>query len=1063
MRVHRLQIQAFGPFPGHEVVDVDALADGGLFLLHGPTGAGKTSVLDAICFALYGRVPGSRADSSRLRSDHADPGVAPTVVCEFSVGPRRFEVTRSPAWERPKRRGGGSTTEQARVLVRELSGGEWVPLSTRIDEAAHLLEDVLGMGADQFTKLVLLPQGEFAAFLRADAQVRRALLEKLFGTDRFTAVQDWLREQRAALRGQVVEAGHDGAVLLARAGQACAAAFGPGGGPGRDVDRGDEQSTAPEPGDLADRVGRLSAAAGQVLDDAVARRAAAESALAHARAAQVRGTETADRLREWLDRAADQRLLDARAAEHAGNRSRLADAERTRALAPLVPALQAARARHLRALADLDRAEAAYPDGARAVDDEIRRLADAHRGAVAELAPIEAELAAMPQLEQQAGALAAATVAAAEDLARATAAAQAADDEVARHTALAGEADIRAQGVDAAAAAVAAARDVARAVLDRDRASAEVAAAQRRLGQEETARNATWQAWLELRERRLAGIAAELAGTLISGDACRVCGSTEHPEPARPGPAPVSEADEQEAHARYTTAQELRDATLTALSTARSELAATQALAGEATPPSAALVLAAADERLQGAREAAATVSAARAALAGDQARADRRQRALATAQEQITAVQQSLTRAVERLEGLRRRADAARGEDPDLVTRRRRLGALATTAEAMLEARRSAAAAATTLAELEQTAREVAREAGFESLQAAAAATLDDDNRLALQAAVAAYDGHYAETSGRRAALAGPTVLAVLGSADGIDPQNLPAVDAALEAVSATVLDPGRRAGLAHDLEQAEVHDAEAADRVSICRNAVLQLTDLVERAREHEQRTAPLLARFRTLDELTRCVEGTGGDNARRMTLSAYVLAARLEQVAAAATVRLAQMSSGRYRLEHTDAVDRGRGRSGLALEVVDSWTGSRRDTASLSGGESFYTSLALALGLADVVSAEAGGVSIETLFVDEGFGTLDDDTLEEVMDVLDGLRSGGRSIGIVSHVADLRNRIPAQLEVLKTEDGSTVRLVQTGRPARAPRRDRCRHLRDQSAKASGGGQEQIRCRSP
>jgi DNA repair protein SbcC/Rad50 len=184
-----------------------------------------------------------------------------------------------------------------------------------------------------------------------------------------------------------------------------------------------------------------------------------------------------------------------------------------------------------------------------------------------------------------------------------------------------------------------------------------------------------------------------------------------------------------------------------------------------------------------------------------------------------------------------------------------------------------------------------------------------------------------------------------------------------------------------------------------------------------------APLREQYRTLDELTRCVDGTGGDNTRRTTLSAYVLAARLEQVAAAATVRLDQMSSGRYRLEHTDALERGRGRSGLSLDVVDSWTGARRDTSSLSGGESFYTSLALALGLADVVSAEAGGMAIETLFVDEGFGSLDEDTLEEVMDVLDSLRTGGRSIGIVSHVADLRSRIPTQLEVVMTRQGSTL----------------------------------------
>ena len=135
---------------------------------------------------------------------------------------------------------------------------------------------------------------------------------------------------------------------------------------------------------------------------------------------------------------------------------------------------------------------------------------------------------------------------------------------------------------------------------------------------------------------------------------------------------------------------------------------------------------------------------------------------------------------------------------------------------------------------------------------------------------------------------------------------------------------------------------------------------------------------------------------------------------------------MSDGRYGLEHSDDPARGRLRSGLALVVRDAWTGHTRETASLSGGEAFYTSLALALGLADVVAAEAGGTAIDTLFVDEGFGSLDDDTLDEVLDVLDGLRSGGRTVGLVSHVADLRRRIPTQVEVRRTPTGSTVHLV-------------------------------------
>jgi exonuclease SbcC len=166
-------------------------------------------------------------------------------------------------------------------------------------------------------------------------------------------------------------------------------------------------------------------------------------------------------------------------------------------------------------------------------------------------------------------------------------------------------------------------------------------------------------------------------------------------------------------------------------------------------------------------------------------------------------------------------------------------------------------------------------------------------------------------------------------------------------------------------------------------------------------------------------------GGDNRYKMPLSTYVLASRLEQVAEAATERLLAMTDGRFALVHSDALA-GNKKAGLGLGVIDGWTGNRRDTSTLSGGESFMASLAMALGLADVVQQEAGGIDIETLFVDEGFGSLDDQALEQVMDALDGLRSGGRVVGLVSHVAELKLRIPAQLQVHKDREGSRLEFV-------------------------------------
>ena len=184
------------------------------------------------------------------------------------------------------------------------------------------------------------------------------------------------------------------------------------------------------------------------------------------------------------------------------------------------------------------------------------------------------------------------------------------------------------------------------------------------------------------------------------------------------------------------------------------------------------------------------------------------------------------------------------------------------------------------------------------------------------------------------------------------------------------------------------------------------------------------PVRAEHTLTAGLAALVEGKSADNRLRMRLSAYVLSERLRQVVAAANERLGAMTDQRFTLEQTDERGAGEQRGGLSLRVRDEWSGKQRDPATLSGGETFIVSLALALGLADTVSHEAGGTQLDTLFIDEGFGALDAGTLDGVMDTLDSLRDGGRVVGLVSHVAELRNRVPAQLEVRKARRGSTVR---------------------------------------
>jgi len=201
MLLHTLEVTAFGPFAGTERVDFDELGSSGLFLLTGSTGAGKTSLLDAVCFALFGRVPGARDQAARLRSDHAASGVIPRVSLELTVGGRRLRVVRTPTWYAPRKRGTGEPIkQQPSATLAQWREDCWEPLSSRIPEVSDAVQMLLGMDVHQFTQVAMLPQGAFAAFLRAGADDRKKVLERLFGTQRFRGIERWLVEHRRACK-----------------------------------------------------------------------------------------------------------------------------------------------------------------------------------------------------------------------------------------------------------------------------------------------------------------------------------------------------------------------------------------------------------------------------------------------------------------------------------------------------------------------------------------------------------------------------------------------------------------------------------------------------------------------------------------------------------------------------------------------------------------------------------------------------------------------------------------------------------------------------------------------
>ncbi|MEU0199697.1 MULTISPECIES: SMC family ATPase [unclassified Streptomyces] len=998
MRLHRLTLTAFGPFGGTQSVDFDELSAAGLFLLHGPTGAGKTSVLDAVCYALYGSVPGARQSGGQgatLRSDHAAPATRTEVTLELTVAGRRLEITRQPPWERPKKRGTGTTLDKAQTWLRayDATAGTWKDLSRSHQEIGEEITQLLGMSREQFCQVVLLPQGDFARFLRADAEARGKLLGRLFDTRRFADVEKRLAERRRATEAQV----RDGdAELLADAHRMQQAAG----------DAMELPDLAPgEPG-LAEAV--LSAAAvarstaREQLTVAECGLAAAESAHAAAARALDDVRELARLQRRFTEARERAARLEEGAEAYREAQALMERARKAEAVAPALDLRESADAEHRRTAAAEARARALLPESF--ADAGAAGLATAARRAAEELGGLDsarrAERRLAELLDERAG-LDRQERADADLLHEAEAWLDGWEE---RRTALQTRVDA-AQQAASLAEQLAVQREPAQQRLKaarlRDQLAEDTNAA---VDQVSTAREQALRAkqhWLDLKEQRLTGIAAELAAHLTDGEPCAVCGATEHPAPARKVAGHVDREAEEQALAAYQRADEQRAESERRLGVVREALAAATAEAGDTPTDRLAAEAEELEQRYAHARGAAAELHAAQERLR--QAGHEHERRVAARQEAAVRAASRVGHR--ERLDreraALEEELDRARGALDSVAARAAQLQRQAALLTEAADAARAAEDAAQRLKDADARLADAAFRAGFDTPQAAAAALLDAAAHRELQRRLDAWQSEEA------------AVRAVLAEADtAAAARELPAdVDSARQAAD----DAARRLR-----DAASAHDA-AGRRCA-------ELDRLSARAAAAVRRLAPLREEHDRVARLAGLTAGTSADNERRMRLESYVLAARLEQVAAAATVRLRRMSSGRYTLVHSD--DRtGRGRSGLGLHVVDAWTGRERDTATLSGGETFFASLALALGLADVVTDEAGGVRLDTLFIDEGFGSLDDQTLDEVLDVLDSLRERDRSVGIVSHVPDLRRRIHAQLEVVKGRSGSVLRQRGTG----------------------------------
>ncbi|MGW1676542.1 AAA family ATPase [Saccharopolyspora sp. NPDC002376] len=981
MRLHSLEVTAFGPYREHQVVDFDQLGADGLFLLHGDTGAGKTTLLDAVAFALYGSVPGARGQVKRLRCDTAAADVATTVVLELTVQGQRLRLERSPEYERPKKRGDGFTTQPAKASLTWVDGAptEYPPEGlTRIDEVARTVQRLLGMTVEQFFQVVMLPQGEFARFLRSDTAEREQLLEKLFGTQRFGEVERWFVDRRRERGREVETQTQQVRELLARVSQVSGVAH------ESDVD---DQSWLEDIEKTAIR--ELEGA--QAEQSRLRRdRESAESALAQRR-------ELADKVRRVRQANATLAEIGEKHAEHDAWRAEREAAHRA------VPVLAAHRAgrrgeqEREKATAEVVAAAARCELDAETPLGDLRSRAGAQREEAGALAHL------VPEAQQQE-----------TDRRRATELAERITRDEQREAKLLGQqtalperittarqqveeakhAELRLESVQSRGTEVTALLNAARELPAAQQSlSAATSSAQQTVDAHQQARDLLQ----DLRARRLAGMAAELATRLAAGDPCPVCGSAEHPEPAKPIDDPVHAEDEEKAQLGEQQAHARREKAAVEVQRAQQKVDGLVERLGERTESELATELEELRAERAALRCAAEQLPLRTKGLAELEASTERLAEQLSQLRTGLATARSEHTTILSTVEERESRLRQARGDFPSIADRRAHLLDVAAQLEQLVAARTARDDAERRLAEQQDALTEAATSAGFDDSTAALAAERSEERLTQLAEALAEVEERAA---GARAALASAELVGVDGTAEV-------GLEEATEAATVAREAAERAAALAHRAEQRQRDIAQLAERL---RGAWAEL--------------GPALAEHAELEALADVVNGRG-QNARKMSLRAYVLAARLEEVAVAATRRLQRMSGGRYSFVHSDAAGARGTRGGLGLDVLDDYSGKIRPAKTLSGGESFLASLSLALGLADVVAAETGGALLDTLFIDEGFGTLDADTLDLVMDTLDDLRAGGRVVGLVSHVEEMRQRIGVRLRVRKSREGSTLEL--------------------------------------
>lgn len=1096
MRPLKLTLSAFGPYAGTVVLELERLGVRGLYLITGDTGAGKTTIFDAITYALYGEASGDNRDPSMFRSKYALPETPTLVELVFSYQGRTYTVRRNPEYERPARRGGGTTLQRADAELH-LPDGRIV---TRSREVTAEIVSILGLDRSQFTQIAMIAQGDFLKLLLADTKSRQDIFREIFETRYFMVFQEKLKSEAmglqkacAAARASVQQ--YIGGVLYReedplgpRLEQAVQGAL-----PLEETmalietlleaDQAAEDRCAAEleqlDGAIGEAAGRLAQAeeaaktranleAARVRQTEQQQRVdAARTALTEREAETPRRTalqeqvtaleaelpryETLESQKETCRRLAAE--MEALTAEQAQRQTRRQEqAAQLEAWRQEAQTLTAAAAEQQRLLGEQDRLDRRLTaldglfrdlDQQRTYDRQLQK----NRETIADQETRQTQLAEERRTLEQALTDARTAYAAGEGLE--------AEQETLRH---------RGDRLREQQAALA---DLT-ALLDRCVREAEtVAELQETYRQARTAAETAEGDYQRQQRSFLDGQAGILAQTLTEGAPCPVCGSIHHPSPAvRLETVPTEEELRQARTAAETAARQANDRSLEAGRAATAlEERQRQLLTAMASHVETPALDRAVDQLTQSRRENAAALADLETAQADLEARRQERQR---LAQE-IRRLEGALDQLGDRQETLRREAETVRMDQSALTGRRDQLArrleqqagellgdCLPDQMKTGLETERAAVTAARQETEtaLETVAAQLRRQAALSQAIPDGEGALQDLERALAQGreTAAALESRRDEVARQAEQLRGQLPYEdgaaaraaweqVRAELDGLTQRHqaaetawnesrsaLAAADAAVEELTA-LLDKAPAIDAAAEQERRR-QLTQSRQAVAAEQQAVHTRRDTNRRALDHIRDKAADLSdlegRYRWMAALSDTVNGTLAGR-EKIALETYVQMTFFDEILRRANLRLLVMTDNQYELLRRREADNNRSRSGLELDVVDHYNGSRRSVRSLSGGESFKASLSLALGLSDVIQSSAGGIRLDTMFVDEGFGSLDEESLRQAIRALTALTEGDRLVGIISHVAELKERIDKQIVVTKDRTGgSRVELV-------------------------------------